>query len=196
VTPASLVVGYLIGGIPTADWLARRRGIDLRNDGSGNPGANNALRLGGRRLGAAVLAAEVGKGVVAVWIGGLAGDIGVVAAGIGAVLGNVYNPYRGLRGGQGLGLAAGVLLGAAPIAAAAGILVIWVTVVVTRHAAVAALAALVAVVAGAVWGGSGPWGLTDTGHAVALAAGVSGVIAPKQLLKLRPPDRPTPRVPG
>ncbi|HSJ29750.1 MAG TPA: glycerol-3-phosphate acyltransferase [Acidimicrobiia bacterium] len=195
-TAAALLVGYLVGGIPTADWLARRRGLDLRARGSRNPGANNALRLGGRRLAAAVLTAEVGKGALAVLLGGLGDDAGAVAAGIGAVLGNVSNPYRRLRGGQGLGITAGILLTAAPVVGLVAILVIWTTVVVTRNAAAAAVAAMIGLIATAALAGSGPWGLTDTGHVVALALGVCAVIAPKQVMKLRPPARPTPPAPG
>lgn len=56
-----LMTGYLIGSLPTADWLGRAAGVDLRRDGSGNPGANNARTLGGLGLGVRVLAMEVTK---------------------------------------------------------------------------------------------------------------------------------------
>src|SRR5690606_27985836 len=65
VIAAALVVGYLVGSAPTADWLARRRGIDLRSTGSGNPGTNNALRTGGPRLAASGAQGVVGPGVAA-----------------------------------------------------------------------------------------------------------------------------------
>ena len=129
----ALAAGYLIGGIPTADWTARRVGLDLRKAGSGNPGANNAMRIGGRRLGANILLLEITKGATAVFLGSLlAGDPGMVGAGIGAVNGNIHNPYRRFRGGQGLGITAGVLLGELPLTGAVGILVITVVVITTR----------------------------------------------------------------
>lgn len=71
----SPIVGYLIGSLPTAEWLGRLIGVDLRDEGSKNPGTNNALRLGGPALAA------------------LGGDVGAVLAAIGAALGNVYNMY-------------------------------------------------------------------------------------------------------
>jgi glycerol-3-phosphate acyltransferase PlsY len=101
------IVGYLIGSLPTAEWLGKRAAVDLRREGSTNPGTNNALRLAGPRLAAAVLTTEMAKGVIAVVA--LAGDIGAVLAGVGAVTGNVFNSYYRFRGGKGLGISAGVL---------------------------------------------------------------------------------------
>lgn len=104
------IVGYLIGSLPTAEWLGKRAAVDLRREGSTNPGTNNALRLAGPRLAAAVLTTEMAKGVIAVVAGvALAGDIGAVLAGVGAVTGNVFNSYYRFRGGKGLGISAGVL---------------------------------------------------------------------------------------
>ena len=69
-TTTAAVIGFLIGTIPTATMIARRLGVDLLGGGSKNPGANNALRLGGRRLGAIVLGIEIAKGAAAFIIGG------------------------------------------------------------------------------------------------------------------------------
>lgn len=109
------VAGWLLGSAPTAVWLARARGVDL-SGGSGNPGANNAWRLGGRRLGAAVLLAEAAKGASAVALGwSIAGTWGAAAGGVGAAVGNILNPWLRFRGGQGLGIAAGILLAGWPV---------------------------------------------------------------------------------
>ena len=56
----ALVVGYLLGTIPSADLVARRAtggDIDLRTEGSGNPGGVNAMKVLGKKWGAAVMAA-------------------------------------------------------------------------------------------------------------------------------------------
>ena len=194
---ACFVIGYLIGGIPTADGWARRSGIDLRAAGSANPGANNALRLGGRRLAAAVLASEIAKGALSVLLGALlAGDLGMALAGAGATAGNVLNPYRRFRGGQGLGISAGVLVAAVPIAGATGLAVVAFVVKVTRRTAPAALAAVVAVVGSSVWLPVVPWGITDSGAATLLAVAIAAVVTPKQLIKLRRSDRSRPRAPA
>lgn len=178
--------GYLLGGLPTADLLARGVGVDLRSSGSGNPGANNAMRLGGRKLAAKILITELVKGACIVTFGWwLGGDPGMAMAGIGAVAGNILNPYRRLRGGQGLAIATGVLLVAVPAAAAVGIAVVGSTVVIFKRSAPAALAALAAVVAFSIWLPAHPWGISNPLWSAVLAIGVTAVITPKQLLKIR-----------
>lgn len=194
---AALMVGFLIGGAPTADWLAHRSGIDLRGSGSGNPGANNALRLGGRRLALQVLTVEMLKGVFCVAVGGLlAADPGTVLGGIGAVAGNVFNPYRRLRGGQGLAITAGVLFTALPAVGLAGLATIALAVRVLRRSAPAALVALAVVVFFAGWLPAGPWGLADPVQAVLLATGILLIVGPKQALKIRSASRPPTPAPG
>lgn len=186
-----LVVGYLVGGAPTADWLAGRAGVDLRTAGSGNPGTNNALRLGGRRLALQVLAAEILKGVGCVALGGaLAGGPGMVLGGLGAVSGNVLNPYRRLKGGQGLAITAGVLLAALPVASLAGVITIAIAVRVLRRSAPASLVALAVVGGAAAWLPAAPWGIEDRSQAIVLAAGILAIVGPKQMARLRSPSRP------
>lgn len=188
----ALLTGYVLGGAPTADWIARRRGIDLRSQGSGNPGANNAMRLGGRRVAAVILAAEILKGAACVIAGSLVGGEGGMAlAGLGAVLGNVLNPYRSLRGGQGLGISAGVLLAAIPVAAATGLIVIAVVVRVVRWSAPATLTALVGILITALWMPAHPWGIAGREWATFLAAGLAITVAPKQLRRLKRFGRPS-----
>ena len=188
----ALLAGYAAGGAPTADWIARRRGIDLRAQGSGNPGANNAMRLGGRRLAAAILAVEMLKGAICVGAGALlGGDDAMAFAGVGGVLGNVLNPYRSLRGGQGLGISAGVLLAALPVAAAIGIVVIAVVVRISRWSAPATLTALAGVLVTGRWMPATPWGIESREWATLLAVGLAATVAPKQLRRLRGTGRPS-----
>jgi acyl phosphate:glycerol-3-phosphate acyltransferase len=190
-TAIALIAGFLIGAIPTADWLAARRGHDLRRSGSGNPGANNALRVGGRTLGASILAVELAKGAACATLGGvMAGDAGMALACLGAVNGNIHNPYRRLRGGQGLGMTAGVLLAAAPLVGVVAVTTTLTTVIVTRSSPSAALTGLTATLASAAWLDPGPWGLQTGRWILLLAIGIAVSVAPKQLAKLRRPGRP------
>lgn len=106
------VGGYLLGGIPTAYIVGRLRGVDIRRLGSGNVGGTNALRVLGWKVGVAVMAVDVAKGyLAAAWFPRLplpGGDpvyLGL-CAGVAAVLGHVFSPYLGFRGGK--GVAAGV----------------------------------------------------------------------------------------
>lgn len=180
-TFAAAVIGYLLGSVPTADWLGRLAGVRLREGGSGNPGANNALRLGGPALAAAVLLVEMAKGMTAVLVGdALAAEIGAVVGGLGAVGGNVYNIwYRG-QGGKGLGISAGVLLVAWPAGLAPALVLIAVVAFVTRSSGLAALAAVAGLLVMSflwMWGDwPTAWGVDNGALLVALAAGLGALV--------------------
>lgn len=142
-TPAWVLVvpAYLLGTFPTALLVGRRAGHDPTAEGSGNPGASNALRTMGRRAGALVLLGDLGKGVVATAGGWLLGGRGVgLACGVAAVLGHVAPATRGFRGGKGVATAAGTALVLLPVPSLvlAGL---WALVVAaTRVAALGSLA--------------------------------------------------------
>jgi len=109
-------VGYAFGTIPFADVVARRASdgrIDLREFGSRNPGAMNAMRTFGPATGIAVALADAGKGVAACAIGkALASDAGAHCGGVSAVVGHCYPPGR--RGGKGVATSAGQLVATFP----------------------------------------------------------------------------------
>ncbi|MDP9164477.1 MAG: glycerol-3-phosphate acyltransferase, partial [Actinomycetota bacterium] len=64
-----VLTGYLLGTLPSADVAGRIRGVSVRTQGTGNPGALNATVLLGKRAGAGVMAVDVGKGWAAAAIG-------------------------------------------------------------------------------------------------------------------------------
>jgi glycerol-3-phosphate acyltransferase PlsY len=158
---AAAVVGYLVGALTPATWLARRHGIDLRGVGSGNPGASNAGRALGRRTGVVVAILDVLKGVVAAAGFGAVDHRAGLVAGLAAVLGHVTSPFLRGRGGKGVATALGAILGSQPLWAL-GVLVVWVLVlVVSRWIALASVVAalsvfVLAVVVGedVVWAGA------------------------------------------
>ena len=154
------LVGYLVGSVSPATFVARRRGIDLRGVGSGNPGASNAGRALGRRVGVVVALLDVLKGLVmAAGFGALDHEAGLVA-GVAAVLGHVTSPFLRGRGGKGVATALGAILGSHPLWAPI-VLLVWVLVLaVSRWIALASVLAatsvvLVATVAGedVLWAG-------------------------------------------
>lgn len=188
------LVGYLMGSTPTAGWIGRRYGVDLRSEGSGNPGANNARVLGGMRLAATVLVVEIAKGAGAVLLGiSIAGSRGGLIAGLAALAGNVFNVWYRFSGGQGLGISAGILLAAWPWFLPVVVGAIAATAYFTRSSARAAVAAMAAMVTGAiisvVSGFPDGWGIGDPEVAV-LAIGMIAIATPKQIAKLR--SRPAP----
>lgn len=137
------VVGYLCGSISTATLAARRRGIDLRVIGSGNPGATNVGRALGRRAGVVVALLDVVKGALpAAGFGALDHRAGLVA-GAAAILGHVTSPLLRGRGGRGVATAAGAILGSHPLWAPV-VLLVWVVVVAaSKWVALASVSAAV-----------------------------------------------------
>lgn len=125
--------GYLLGAVSPATLFARRAGADLRSTGSGNPGATNAGRLLGRRVGVAVAVLDVLKGLVPALAFSLlvSHDAGLVA-GVAAVLGHVTSPYLRGHGGKGVATAMGAVLGSHPLWAPF-VLVVWVLVVLATR---------------------------------------------------------------
>jgi glycerol-3-phosphate acyltransferase PlsY len=134
--------------------VARARGIDIRQVGSGNIGATNVFRALGKPAGIAVLAADILKGWLAVvlmprLILALLGQDPVpavleyyqVLGGVAAVLGHNYTFWLGFRGGKGIATSAGVLLALVPWALLI-ILVVWLVVMAaTRYVSLASICA-------------------------------------------------------
>lgn len=114
-TPAFVLLGYVLGSIPFGLLLTRAAGLgDIRGIGSGNIGATNVLRTGRRDLAAATLLLDGGKGaaavLLAVWLGG---PVAGLWAGGGGVVGHLAPIWLGFRGGKGIATALGVLLAVA-----------------------------------------------------------------------------------
>lgn len=112
------VVGYALGGLPSADVaarLARGGATDLRRAGSGNPGAVNAMGVLGKGWGYGVLGADMAKGALACAAGrALAGDGGAHLAGTAAVVGHCFPAGAEFRGGKGVAASAGQCLATFP----------------------------------------------------------------------------------
>jgi glycerol-3-phosphate acyltransferase PlsY len=143
-------VAFLLGSIPMGYLLVRIfRKQDIRSVGSGNIGATNVLRAGGKGLGAATFALDVLKGASAVllgaWLGGLLlpmvpnRDLQALAA-LFAVLGHMFTPWLGFKGGKGVATGFGVFLVAAPWAALSAIGLFAVVLVVTRYVSLGSIA--------------------------------------------------------
>lgn len=166
----AVTVGYLIGSVPFAHLLSRRRGIDLRRVGSGNVGATNVLRTSGIRIAVLAMCLDSLKGAVAVLVAErLVAGAGIgVAAGVASIIGHVYPMWLRFRGGKGVATAAGVFAVVTPAALAAACGVFVATVWLTRYISVGSLAGAAALT-----------GLTVIGDyplAVPLGAAVSALV--------------------
>lgn len=149
----TVCAAYLLGSVPFGYLVARAKGIDIRNVGSGNIGATNALRVLGKPAGIFVLVMDALKGFAAVWLAMLLAkhvtvDISTetlrILAGIAAVLGHNYTCWLKFKGGKGIATTAGVYLALAPWALLVALIVFIGVLLVGRIVSVASMSAAVA----------------------------------------------------
>lgn len=143
----ALTAAYMLGSVPTGFWLGLRiRGIDIREHGSRNIGATNTMRVLGKGLGAIALAADIGKGLIAVLaIARLsAWEYAPLACGVAAILGHTFSLFLRFRGGKGVATSAGVFLALTPIPMAIAIASFLFVVAMTRMVSAGSISAAVA----------------------------------------------------
>jgi glycerol-3-phosphate acyltransferase PlsY len=170
------LTGYACGSVPWGLLLTRwRRGVDVREVGSGNIGATNVARAGGLGLGAVVLLLDALKAALPVWVVSsvFPADIGLhVVVAVAAFLGHVFPVWLRFRGGKGVACAVGALVVLLPWAACAG-LSVWAPVLWrTRVSSVSSLSgAVVAVATGVALAATGraPWAYAWLGTGLLLA---------------------------
>ncbi|QCM11691.1 glycerol-3-phosphate 1-O-acyltransferase PlsY [Agrobacterium tumefaciens] len=146
------LIGYLFGSIPFGLLLTRMAGLgDVRKIGSGNIGATNVLRTGNKKLAAATLLLDALKGTAAVLVANaLWGYEASLVAGFFAFLGHLFPVWLGFKGGKGVAVYIGVLLGAAPLMMLAFALIWLATAFITRYSSLSALLAML-VIPVALW---------------------------------------------
>ena len=141
--PLAFVLGYLLGSIPFGLILTKLAGTeDLRSIGSGNIGATNVLRTGRKGLAAATLLLDVLKGTVAVIIAGYYGGAeAAMLGGLGAFIGHLFPVWLKFKGGKGVAVYIGILIGLLwPVAVL--FCALWlVTAVISRYSSLSALVA-------------------------------------------------------
>lgn len=138
------LAGYLVGSVSSAVLVARLFAMqDPRGAGSGNPGATNMLRIGGRRAGALTLLGDMLKGLLPLLLGQAlgAGPELLALTGLACFLGHLYPLWFGFQGGKGVATALGVSLG---LDWRLGLAVILTWLLVAGVARISSLAALVA----------------------------------------------------
>lgn len=156
-----VLLAYLAGSLPFALLAGKARGIDLRQHGSGNLGATNAVRVLGPVAGGLVYLGDTLKGLLPVlllprFIDSTRPDLWAIAFGIAAVAGHVFPVFlRGKRGGKGVATGGGVFFGLAWLAALVALAAFVLTLVVTRIVSASSIAAAIVLpVAVLVWRGA------------------------------------------
>jgi glycerol-3-phosphate acyltransferase PlsY len=172
------LLAFLLGSIPFGLIIAKAKGINIRDHGSGNIGATNVLRVIGKKYGISCLLLDALKGFIPTVIAisliqfeGMKNPMSVAAladyardfpmltaqvlqviTGLSAVLGHNYSPWVGFKGGKGIATSAGVLIAMMP-AAIVILLVIWAVVFfITRYVSLASILAAAALPFITLWG--------------------------------------------
>lgn len=111
---ALIIAAYLIGSLSSAIIVCKLMGLpDPRGEGSGNPGATNVLRFGGKKAAAITLTGDMIKGLIPVLIAKYMGIsvVGIVFVGFAAFIGHLYPIFFHFKGGKGVATMLGVMFG-------------------------------------------------------------------------------------
>lgn len=135
---SAFVTAYLLGSIPTSFIMGKIvRKIDIRQYGSGNVGATNALRVLGTKIGIITLIIDIGKGILAVVIGKILvtepSNLLLIGFGLFAILGHIFTIFLKFKGGKGVATSAGVFIALIPVPVAITLVVFVVTVWLSKY---------------------------------------------------------------
>ena len=174
------LLAFLCGALPFALVIVRARtGLDIREHGSGNPGASNVYRLAGKRIGVMVGVIDALKGVVPVAIALLvAGRPEAHAVWVAAVAGHVWPFYRRFRGGKGVATAGGGGLVLSPFVGLACAVLFF---MVVRFGRVAALGSLTIALGYPIISAA----IGRPGWEVAVGAGVAAILVVRHQSNIR-----------
>lgn len=141
-----MVIGYLLGTIPSGYLIARMYGVDIQKVGSGNIGATNVLRAVGVLPAIMVVLLDPLKGALATLLPVLIGvdPTGVALTGLAAVLGNNFNVFLKLKGGKGIATSIGVFLVIDPLVTLLAVILGIFTIAVGRFVSLGSLVGMVA----------------------------------------------------
>jgi len=135
-TIIAIIIGYLLGSIPFAYIAGRlKKGVDIRQVGSGNVGALNVIRQVGPAIGFAALIADIAKGLLAVFVARWLGLslTWVLVVGFAAVAGHNWPVFLRFRGGKGGATIMGVLLALVPREFAISFAITAIIVIITSN---------------------------------------------------------------
>ena len=149
-----IVLAYLIGSIPTSVWVSRYFfDIDIRDYGSGNPGATNTYRVLGPKWGTIVMVIDMLKGVIAVKLALLMPEYAdseinlqnlQTGLGLAAVIGHIFPIWADFRGGKGVATLFGLVLGISPWTALSCVGIFILVLYLTRFVSLSSILASIA----------------------------------------------------
>ena len=145
-------IGYVFGLFQTGYIYGKSKGIDIRNEGSGNAGTTNSLRVLGWKAGLITFLGDLFKAILAAVVvnllfkGSYPAEIRVLElyAGFGAVLGHNFPCYLKFKGGKGIACTAGMILAVCPLAAPICLLIFILSVAITRYVSLGSILVVIA----------------------------------------------------
>ena len=145
-----VVFGYLVGSIPVGVILGKLKGVDPRRTGSGNIGATNVMRVGGKALGIVTLLGDAAKGFVPVALAGALGcdALTIAIVGLAAFLGHIFPVFLGFKGGKGVATALGVYLAIRPLVILGAFIVFLIVFLAWRYVSLASMVGAIVVPVG------------------------------------------------
>lgn len=145
-----LITAYLMGSIPTAIWFGKAAyNTDVREHGSGNPGATNTFRVLGKRAGIIVMLGDIIKGLLATSIATLLMHANIITPpnlvtyklifGVVAVLGHIFSAFLNFKGGKGVATLLGMMVAIHYEVAIICILVFLVSLLITKYVSLSSI---------------------------------------------------------
>ena len=146
------MAAYLIGSIPSAVWFGKIfHKIDVREHGSGNPGATNTFRVLGKRAGTIVLLFDIAKGLLATSLAVVLLNYGVIPEeklvltklifGIIAVFGHIFSVFLRFKGGKGVATLFGMMIGIQAPVALISLAIFLVTLIFSKYVSLGSIVA-------------------------------------------------------
>ena len=144
------ILAYFIGAIPTAVWFGKLvHGVDVREHGSGNPGATNTFRVLGKRAGTIVMLVDIAKGLLATFIAAVMLKMGVIPEdkliitklvyGMIAVFGHIFPIFIRFKGGKGVATLLGMMIGIEPMVALFSSLIFLAILLTTKYVSLSSM---------------------------------------------------------
>lgn len=135
-----VVLAYFLGNISPSTLLARAKGLDIKKEGSGNAGTTNTLRVLGGKAALITLIVDIGKGVLAVLLGGwLSSPEAAMCCALAAFLGHIFPVLLKFKGGKGVAVAFGAVAAMDPKLGFLSLGIVILAVLITRRVSIGSI---------------------------------------------------------
>jgi len=140
-----ILLAYFVGNISPSTILAKRRGLDIKKEGSGNAGTTNALRVMGKKAGVITLVIDIMKGVLTVVLAEvLAGEACGMYCAVAVIIGHVWPVVYKFKGGKGVATTFGALVAINPMLGIWTLVVVAVVTFLTKRMSAGSIAGAIA----------------------------------------------------